>query len=330
MNKSLVSIIIPIYNSSKWLTQCLDSVINQSYCNLEIILIDDGSTDESGEICDNYSIKDSRIKVIHKNNEGVSTARNKGLSISLGEYICFVDSDDIINLDMIKTLMDLAQARQADMVMCSYARLKEGKQHWSVNNYNEPVAEGFFNRKEALKNILSFNGFQGFIWNKLIKRELFVSEPIVEFSPDIYICEDLLVLCKLIDKAFTIVYTNKKLYGYVIHPNSVVNQISSKSFTCFKAKKMMFPIYEKYGLMDAKSNYVFTIVFFLSYYFESEIKKRRKWLINELKRHKGWFDKSVHNYKDIILFRLILVSPSLFGILLGGIKKIKSIKQKGK
>ncbi|HJA50079.1 MAG TPA: glycosyltransferase, partial [Candidatus Fusicatenibacter intestinipullorum] len=99
IEKVKISVIIPVYNVEKYLKRCLDSVINQTYKNLEIILIDDGSTDNSGKICDEYAQKDERIIVIHKENGGVSSARNKGLDICIGDYISFIDSDDWINLE---------------------------------------------------------------------------------------------------------------------------------------------------------------------------------------------------------------------------------------
>ena len=104
MNKPLISIIIPVYNAEKYLKKCLDSVINQTYKNLEIILVDDGSTDKSPEICDKYAEKDSRIIVLHKENGGVSSSRNAGLDIFKGEYLSFVDSDDYVEPDYIEYL----------------------------------------------------------------------------------------------------------------------------------------------------------------------------------------------------------------------------------
>ena len=115
----LISVIIPIYNVEQYLKECLESVINQTYRNLEIILVDDGSKDKSGKICDEYKNKDERIKVVHKENGGLSDARNAGMKIATGKYIQFIDSDDFIDKDMIETLYNLIIENEADISMCS-------------------------------------------------------------------------------------------------------------------------------------------------------------------------------------------------------------------
>ena len=115
MQKPLISIIIPVYNAEKYLPNCLDSVINQTYKNLEIILVDDGSTDKSSEICDEYAQKDFRIKLIHKENGGVSSARNAGLALVSGDYIAWVDSDDFVAPDYIEYMYKLLKEYDADI-----------------------------------------------------------------------------------------------------------------------------------------------------------------------------------------------------------------------
>ena len=126
MNK--ISIIIPIYNVEQYLPQCLDSIINQTYKNLEIILINDGSTDNSGKICDNYAKVDNRIHVFHKKNEGVTSARNLGLDKCTGDFIGFVDPDDFIELNMYEILYNEQQRTNADIVWCNYLL------YYSANN----------------------------------------------------------------------------------------------------------------------------------------------------------------------------------------------------
>lgn len=114
--KCKVSIIVPVYNVEKYVERCIESIIKQSYKNLEIILIDDGSKDNSGKICDEYAQKDNRIKVIHKKNGGLSDARNTGLNIADGEYICFIDSDDYIHKDLVKDNLEKLIQQKADMI----------------------------------------------------------------------------------------------------------------------------------------------------------------------------------------------------------------------
>lgn len=123
----LISVIIPIYNVEKYVKRCLDSVLNQTYCHLEVILVDDGSTDSSGKICDEYKKMDTRIRVIHKSNEGVSSARNLGIEVANGEYIAFIDSDDAMEKDCIEYLYRLIQENHCSLSICSYRIRFEGK-----------------------------------------------------------------------------------------------------------------------------------------------------------------------------------------------------------
>ncbi len=125
MGDSLISVVVPIYNVEPYLRRCVDSIIGQSYSNLEVILVDDGSPDQSGLICDEYAEKDARIKVIHKPNGGISAARNSGLDIATGEYIGFVDSDDWLPLEYFEILMKVAQNTGAEVVACKYMRVKD-------------------------------------------------------------------------------------------------------------------------------------------------------------------------------------------------------------
>ena len=124
---SLVSVIVPVYKVEKYLSKCLDSIVNQTYKNLEIILVDDGSPDNSGKICDEYAQKDSRIKVIHKENGGLSSARNAGLDIATGEYIAFADSDDSVHLDFVEKLYRAIKEENADIACCSVEDFIEDK-----------------------------------------------------------------------------------------------------------------------------------------------------------------------------------------------------------
>ena len=125
MKKEKVSVIIPIYNVEKYLEKCLNTIINQTYKNLEIILIDDGSTDKSSTICDEYCEKDKRIKVIHKNNEGVSSARNKGIELSKGKYIVFIDPDDYVTDEHVEVLYDCIISNNVDLVISNLIDINE-------------------------------------------------------------------------------------------------------------------------------------------------------------------------------------------------------------
>ena len=167
----LISVIIPVYNVEQYVERCLNSVINQSYTNLEIILVDDGSTDRSGEICDQYALKDSRIKVIHEENAGLGEARNRGLRIVSGDYICFVDSDDWIEEDYCKELIEAAERTNSDISICGYNEcFKDGKM--PKVKYDDCFTT---TGKEILHYTMIANSKYWFnisVWNKLYKREI--------------------------------------------------------------------------------------------------------------------------------------------------------------
>jgi len=147
-NSSLISIIIPVYNVERYLHQCIDSVINQTYKNLEIILVDDGSSDSCPAICDNYAQKDGRIIVIHKKNEGQSIARNKALKTATGKYIMFVDSDDWIDLDTCEVAVSYAEKFDTDIVFWSYIREYDSCAHPKLI-YKTSNAYEYFNKTDV-------------------------------------------------------------------------------------------------------------------------------------------------------------------------------------
>jgi glycosyltransferase involved in cell wall biosynthesis len=178
MNNPLISIIIPIYNSEAFLDKCIQSAINQSYENIEVILVDDGSIDSSGEICDNYATIDNRVKVIHKNNGGLVSSRKTGLIASTGEYVLYIDGDDWIELDIIKNYVDQVIKFNADVVISSHIVNLEGLEDVLVNSLPVGVYD-----KEKLKSIVypkmlctgNFSQFGIFTysWGKLYKKKYY-------------------------------------------------------------------------------------------------------------------------------------------------------------
>ncbi|MGG3987022.1 glycosyltransferase [Bacillus smithii] len=228
----LISVIIPVYNAEKFLSKCLDSVKNQTYQDLEIILVNDGSTDKSGLICDEYSRKDQRFIVIHKKNGGVSSARNAALKIAKGDYIGFVDPDDWVEPNMFEKLYQLIIDYKADISMCGY--VKEKLDGTILNNIVKPDIIKM-DRKEALNKILNSNSFKGFLWNKLFSANLIKNNQIT-FDESIHFCEDLLYCCQCIVKSKNIVYDTTPYYHYVIHDsNASKSNYSSKKLTSLDA-----------------------------------------------------------------------------------------------
>ena len=164
----LISVIVPVYNVEKYLDRCMKSILQQTYHRLEIILVDDGSTDASAAMCDAYARRDSRIRVVHKQNGGLSDARNAGLELAAGDYIGYVDSDDWIEPDMYEYLLENALKYQADIAVCG-----------RVERYvDKEVVRGFSEievlaREPALKYLLQNDLLQNYAWDKLYKQELF-------------------------------------------------------------------------------------------------------------------------------------------------------------
>lgn len=165
----LISIIIPVYNVAPFLSQCIQSVLDQTYTHLEVIIVDDGSTDESPAICDKFAKLDTRIKVIHKKNGGLSDARNAGLDIASGDFIGFVDSDDWIENDMYETLYNLLNKYQADISACAHY-IEYGTKTKAVFESKEIIT---FNHKDAMMALIKDKIIRNYVWEKLYKRELF-------------------------------------------------------------------------------------------------------------------------------------------------------------
>ena len=164
----LISVIIPVYNVEKWLLRCVNSVCGQSYKDLEILLIDDGSTDRSGQICENLSSKDSRIIVIHRNNGGLSEARNTGLVYSHGEYISFIDSDDWIERNFIQNLINAINDYGADACGCNFRISVEGEKYPVVQ---EAYSVAHYSKKEAMEHLVQ-NKIKQVVWNKLYRADI--------------------------------------------------------------------------------------------------------------------------------------------------------------
>lgn len=214
----MISIIIPVYNVEVYLKQCLESVVNQSYRDIEILLIDDGSTDKSRVICEEYAQKDSRIHVYYKQHEGPAEVRNFGLKKAKGDYIGFVDSDDYIDLNMYQSLYELCKKYDADISIINYAAFTdEVIRHQNITN-----KESIFDREEILKLYIEENSeymITPAIWSKLFKKEI-VSD--LEFPKGKVCAEDFWFVTQAFIRAGRIAYLDKELYYYRQRPGSIM------------------------------------------------------------------------------------------------------------
>lgn len=235
--KAEVSIIVPVYNVEQYLRRCVDSILEQKFQDYELILVNDGSIDGCGGLCDLYGSQHSNVRVIHKPNGGLSSARNAGLDVAEGEYIVFVDSDDYIHQEMIGTLHELARIHSSDIVMCNYVRTNE-EQISQVLPTEVPEVYHYTNL-QAIDRLLNVdedhqsgkkNGLHWVLaWNKLYKRHLFND---LRYKDGV-LFEDVHIIHRLLYKCSKITYIPQPLYYYYQRPESIVNS----TFTIRKADK---------------------------------------------------------------------------------------------
>lgn len=309
--KEKISIIVPIYNVEKYLDKCIRSIINQSYKNIEIILINDGSTDKSGEICDYYSTIDKRIKIIHKKNEGVSVARNLGISLSKGKYIGFVDSDDWISEFMYEKMYEYMENNQ--LVMCRYCRVDD---NGYIIHTNEPLKYGELNKDQIFKNILlpmigseidnlSTAQIMGSNWRCLYDKSI-IDKYDIKFE-NIKIAEDMLfhvMYLGRIDKIFVI---NEELYYYRYNPISATsNYIDQLWSELINQSDLLEKALKDIGLLnsESKERLIASRLYFICWCISNETHinnpKKHKDIIREIKYLcSNEYSKKIFTFKNI-------------------------------
>lgn len=239
----LISVIVPVYNTKDYLGRCIESIVNQTYTNLEILLIDDGSTDGSGQICDSYQTMDSRIRVFHQKNRGAAAARNSGLEKARGEFIGFVDSDDYIEEDMY-TSLHAAMKEDVDMVCCGTVLLFPSKMRKKSEVYGRSSKTMVYSKREALKELLLVRNLDFSPCNKLYRRALLQS---VRF-PDGRTCEDYPVIYEIVKKSHKIVSTGEVKYCYCYREDSISKQQ-------FKMRRMSYVLFARDIFKDVNIYY---------------------------------------------------------------------------
>lgn len=227
MNKETVSVIIPIYNDEKYLKQCVESVLTQTYTDLEVILIDDGSTDSTPEICENYRQKDKRVRVLHKTNGGVGSSRNAGLAMATGEYVLFVDHDDWLGKRHIESLHRLLKENDADIAACNYLEFKEENATFVFHISDKDYFEKVFSIPEWFKyeyrmDYYCLSVIFAVPWCKLYKRSLLEN---IAYPVDAPV-EDDLTSWKIYLLANKVAYMNKAMYTHRILKESVSAKVN--------------------------------------------------------------------------------------------------------
>jgi glycosyltransferase involved in cell wall biosynthesis len=312
-DKVRLSIIVPVYNTEKYINKCIDSILNQTFEDFEIILVDDGSPDKCGEICDQYAKQDMRVKVIHKKNGGLADARNAGIEIAKGDFIGFVDSDDYIKKDMYSEMLAAIGEYKVKIVTCGRFDVSNGvtTEAFVINKPIKMTAE------EAIGNILTWNGLDSSCCDKIFEKSLFQE---IRF-PLGRVNEDIFIMYRLIDKAKTIVHIGSPKYYYVHRENSITTN-------SFSVKKLDFPIVTSEILNYMKNNYPNLVEEAMFFYFSSHIyilnilineEKEKQYEVEfnksylEIRKNSLKFLKNKYiNKKNKIKILLMIVGEKLF------------------
>ena len=300
----LISVIIPVYKVEKWLNQCVSSVANQTYKNLEIILVDDGSPDECPRMCDEWKKKDSRVYVLHKRNGGLSDARNAGLEVCTGNWIMFVDGDDFVNQDMIRIALGVAKKNHSDLVAFDYMQVAEDCN--TVSEYTSGIYEEKYLRDELLRAFVKTGKGSMVAWNKLYSKELWqvLRFPVGKIHEDEYVIIDILeqVQCATV--------IDSKLYYYRQRQGSIMSTLNKKGeYDALKAFDLRCT-----RLKNDKELYQFALNQYLyqliKIYF-IEDKQNRNLVLQQFRKNMkiSWITS---NWKATVIFILFSIDPFLY------------------
>ena len=263
----LLSVIIPVYNVEKYIRECFNSILDQKFDNIEFICIDDGSTDSSGLICDEYALRDKRLIVIHTENKGVAAARNLGLCLAKGEYIAWIDPDDYISSNWIEMITKAILENDWDILVFNYTVLKDDKR--VVKEYKNKM--GFIDKFEFLYDIVDDQKIQSQLWQKVFKRELFKG---IVFPENAKCMEDYAVLHKIIEKARNIFYLHSMLYFYRVRNDGLVMEVDlEKSYNCYLIAKERYDYLLKYRGVKKIGYLMQALGFCIQFYKSKDIKR---------------------------------------------------------
>lgn len=274
-----ISVIVPVYQVEDKLNRCIDSILCQSFTDFELILVDDGSPDNSGKICDYYAEKDERVVVVHKENGGVSSARNKGLLLAKGEYISFVDSDDYVERDYLLSLYSYQQKLNADLVVCNFNLIEQNE----ISFMSHPFNDGFFLKGDLFKSVLYTKilncdtvGFFS-LWNKLFKINL-IKENKIRCNESMSFGEDMLFIMDYIKFSESVIFITAALYNYERLENGLFSSYKptfiNDALKCYN--RIVFDT-QKYGsLLNLDFKYYYYIERYIRDVIKYEKYKRKK------------------------------------------------------
>ncbi len=308
-NEPLISVIIAIYNPGKYLRGCLDSIINQTYRNLEIILVDDGSTDDSLKICQEYAERDNRVIVHHKENSGVSATRNQGIRLAHGDYFSFIDSDDWLESDTYEYLINLIKEHNVDAV--NYEHYITFPQNETVHKL-APDNYGLFDKRGAMKQLV-YN--VAFAWNKLFSKKIIEN---VWFDEEICRGEDSLFARQTFDNADSVWFDSKPLYHYVQSEESAVRgNFRTSQLTALKLIDRYDNFFcEKYpelhGHVMSMLLYLMAMLYWDMYNDSQNLEAEKEMVKKEFNKLYPKVSKSTLPRKNRLLLKLFRISPKLF------------------
>ena len=314
MTEKLISIVVPVYKVEQYLDRCVDSIVNQTYKNLEIILVDDGSPDNCPQMCDEWAKKDNRIKVIHKENGGLANARNTGIDICTGDYVLFVDSDDYIESDMVEFLLKLSLENDADVSRCGfYFDYSDGR---DVSQFTDCSIK-FLDKTEAIID-LATSGFGGTAWNKLYKKDI-IKTHLYDKSDGC--SEDIMHNFRVYQDVSKIVFCDEPKYHYVLRKNSITNNtFGHGAFDIIRAKKKIIDYAKDFSeiMPYAVKGYIISAYIVLSGCIQNNAFKddKNKLIKSILKYKKEIYTSSLYSKSYKIRTFILSVSPKFYSFLI--------------
>lgn len=314
-----VSIIIPVYNAELYLPRCIESILKQTFNDFEVILINDGSTDNSYFICKEYMNKDKRIKLINQENRGVSYARNQGIAGALGDYIMFVDSDDTIEEDMVDYLYSLIRRSDYEVAVCDYTLYKNG--YCNKKKVNKVVLEYSGNDNIMDEYVLS-NKFRYSPVNKLYKKSLLIKNDI-RFLTEIKYSEDAIFNYEVFSMVNKLIYSNEPKYNYYLNENSTVAKVTGKRLDVLEGIVKIYDLVKKKyprHISKISNNYVESSVAIIIDIINEKKVFEKKYIIKEVsnrfkKNQYIYHEKKALTTKNRLCVVLFLISPWIIVIL---------------
>lgn len=296
--EKLISIIVPIYNSEKYLKATLDSIGEQTYSNYELILVNNCSTDDSEDICLQYRLKNNRIRYYKKENLGVSSARNFGLEQAKGDYICFVDSDDILDKNYLEVLLTNLLDGDNGLACCKYKKFRDEYSNEIIDNENLKITYG--DKYEIL-----FNSYGGYLWNKLFVRDIILKNNL-SFNDDVFMCEDMLFVFNYLKYTNSISCSNQTCYFYRVIENSLSKNLNNMNwFTIFLCLDNILKENKLYN----EEIYRKVVYLYLFKLYEGKYRLKFNKRDKDYKRHNDYINNKI---KELQKHKKVLTNKQLF------------------